>query len=163
MSFTGLQENLRRELRKRMEGGDFTGIELARRSGFTQAHISNFLNRKRGLKLSALDRILKATGLSVYDLLNPHDLARFAAAPAGTDEEYADVPLVESSVAGSRPVIVNEDVRELYKMKRSILNRIRPDLAARAPPRLDALGADPTGLAGCCESRARGSSLAPSC
>jgi transcriptional regulator with XRE-family HTH domain len=134
MSFTGLQESLRRELRKRMEGGDFTGIELARRSGFTQAHISNFLNRKRGLKLSALDRILKASGLSVYDLLNPHDLARFAAAPAGTDEEYAEVPLVESSLAGSRPVIVNEDVRELYKMKRSILNRIRPDLAA-APRR----------------------------
>ncbi len=133
MSFTGLQENLRRELRKRMEGGDLTGIELARRSGFTQAHISNFLNRRRGLKLSALDRILKATGLSVYDLLNPHDLARFAAAPAGTDQEYADVPLVESSVAGSKAVIVNEDVRELYKMKRSMLNRIRPDLAV--PPR----------------------------
>ncbi len=133
MSFTGLQENLRRELRKRIDGGELTGIELARRSGFTQAHISNFLNRKRGLKLSALDRILKAIGLTLYDLLNPHDLVRFAAAPAGTDDEYAEVPLVESSVAASRQVIVNEDVRELYKIKRAILSRIRPDLAV--PPR----------------------------
>ncbi|MGH9703909.1 MAG: helix-turn-helix domain-containing protein [Candidatus Acidiferrales bacterium] len=133
MSFIGLQESLRRELRKRIEGGELTGIDLARRSGFTQAHISNFLNRKRGLKLSALDRILKALGLSVYDLLNPHDLARFAAAPLGTDEEYSEVPRVESGIAASRPVIVNEDVLELCKIKRDVLGRIRPDLAM--PPR----------------------------
>ena len=35
-------------------------MEVARRTNFTQAHISNFLNRKRGLKLAALDRTLKA-------------------------------------------------------------------------------------------------------
>jgi len=133
MSFIGLQESLRRELRRRIEGGELTGVDLARRSGFTQAHISNFVNRKRGLKLSALDRILKALGLSVYDLLNPHDLVRFAAAPVGMDEEYAEVPLVESSTAASRQVIVNEDVLELYKIRRTLLSRIRPDLAL--PPR----------------------------
>src|SRR5713226_6714476 len=95
MSFVSLQENLRHELRKRIEAGELTGMELARRTGFTQAHISNFLNRKRGLKLSALDRMLKAIGLSLYDLLNPHDLARFAAVPASTEGEYTGLPLVE--------------------------------------------------------------------
>src|ERR1700687_933924 len=55
MSFVGLQDQLRKELRRRIDSSELTGMELARRTGFTQAHISNFLNRKRGLKLSALD------------------------------------------------------------------------------------------------------------
>jgi transcriptional regulator with XRE-family HTH domain len=132
VSFVALQDNLRRELRKRIDAGELTGMELARRTGFTQAHISNFLNRKRGLKLGALDRMLKAIGLTLYDLLNPHELARFAAAPAGRDEEYAEVPLVDGGVAAASEVIVNDDVRELFTMKRALLSRIRADLAAPA-------------------------------
>ncbi len=132
MSFVGLQENLRKELRKRIDAGELTGMELARRTGFTQAHISNFLNRKRGLKLSALDRMLKAIGLTLYDLLNPHDLARFAVVPEGADEDSAEVPLVESSVAATSEVIVNEAVQELVKFRRSFLSHLRPDLAAPA-------------------------------
>lgn len=133
MGFVSLQENLRRELRKRIESGELTGIELARRTGFTQAHVSNFLNKKRGLKLSALDKTLKAIGLSVYDLLNPHDLAKFAAVPAGADEDYADIPLVEGRIAAGSEVIVNEEVKEVLKFRRSFLSRIRADVAA--PPR----------------------------
>jgi len=133
MSFVALQESLRRALRKRIDSGEFTGMELARRTGFTQAHISNFLNRKRGLKLSALDRMLKAVGLSLYDLLNPHDLVRFAAVPPSQEEEYEAIPLVEGQIAAGAEVIVNEDVKELLKFRRSFLERIRPDLAA--PPR----------------------------
>jgi transcriptional regulator with XRE-family HTH domain len=79
MTFVGLQEALRKELRKRIGAGELTGMELAHRTGFTQAHISNFLNRKRGLKLTALDRTLDAVGISLYDLLNPQELVRFAA------------------------------------------------------------------------------------
>jgi len=132
MSFVGLQENLRKELRKRIDSRELTGMELARRTGFTQAHISNFLNRKRGLKLGALDRMLKAIGLTLYDLLNPHELVRFAAAPTGADEDYAPVPLVEASVAATSEVIVNEAVQELVRFRRSFLNRLRADLAAPA-------------------------------
>jgi len=132
MNFVSLQDSLRRELRKRIAAGQLTGMELARRTGFTQAHVSNFLNRKRGLKLAALDKMLKAIGLSVYDLLNPHDLARFAAVPAGTDEEYADVPLVEGRIAASREVLVNEEVSELLKFRRAFLGHIRPALVAPA-------------------------------
>ncbi len=132
MSFVGFQESLRKELRKRIDAGELTGMELARRTGFTQAHISNFLNRKRGLKLSALDRMLKAIGLSVYDLLNPHELVRFAAVPASTDAEYAEVPLVEGTVAARSEVIINEEVKEVLKLPRGFLNRIRADLATPA-------------------------------
>jgi transcriptional regulator with XRE-family HTH domain len=130
MSFVSLQEHLRKELRRRIEAGELTGMELARRTGFTQAHISNFLNRKRGLKLAALDRVLKAISLSVYDLLNPHELVRFAAAPAGSDEEYAEVPLVEGRSAADSAVIVNEEVQELVKFRRSFLSRLRSDGAS---------------------------------
>ncbi len=130
MSFVALQENLRKELRKRIEAGQLTGMELARRTGFTQAHISNFLNRKRGLKLSALDRVLKAIGITVYDLLNPHDLVGYAAAPTGRDEEYAEVPLVDPASAATSAVIVNEEVKGLVKFRRALLGRIRADLAA---------------------------------
>jgi transcriptional regulator with XRE-family HTH domain len=132
MSFVALQESLRKELRKRIDAGELTGMELARRTGFTQAHISNFLNRKRGLKLTALDRMLKAIGLSLYDLLNPHELVRFAAVPANPGEEYANVPLVEARVAAASEVIVNEEVKELVKLRRNFLSRIRTDLAAPA-------------------------------
>jgi transcriptional regulator with XRE-family HTH domain len=130
MSFVTLQDGLRRELRKRIEAGDLTGMELARRTGFTQAHISNFLNHKRGLKLSALDKMLKAVGLSVYDLLNPHELGKFAAVPQGADEEYADVPLVEGRIAAGSEIIVNEEVKEVLKFRRGFLSRMRADLAA---------------------------------
>jgi transcriptional regulator with XRE-family HTH domain len=133
MSFVSLQESLRRELRKRIEAGELTGMELARRTGFTQAHISNFLNRKRGLKLSALDRMLRALGLTLYDLLNPRELVKFAAVPSGADEEYSEVPLVEGAIAAGSEVIVNEEVKELLKFRRTFLNRLRADLSA--PPR----------------------------
>src|SRR2546427_3283269 len=113
MTFVALQESLRKELRKRIDAGELTGMELARRAGFTQAHISNFLNRKRGLKLTALDRVLRAIGQSVYDLLNPHELARFAAVPAGAATDYAEVPLVEAIHAAGSEVIVNEEVKDL--------------------------------------------------
>jgi len=130
MSFVALQESLRKELRKRIDAGELTGMELARRTGFTQAHISNFLNRKRGMKLTALDRMLKAIGLSLYDLLNPHELVRFAAVPASTEGEYAELPLVEGGIAASSEVVVNEEVKELVKFRRGFLNRVRADLAA---------------------------------
>ncbi len=86
MTFVGLQEALRKELRKRIAVGELTGMELARRTGFTQAHISNFLNRKRGLKLVALDRTLDAVGISLYDLLSLPELVRFAARQANENK-----------------------------------------------------------------------------
>ncbi len=131
MSFVSLQENLRKDIRKRIEAGELTGMELARRAKFTQAHISNFLNGKRGLKLSALDRMCKCIGLTLYDLLDPHQVAKHAAAPAGADEDYADIPLVEGTVAAGSEVVVNEEVKELLKFRRSFLKRISSDLAAQ--------------------------------
>jgi hypothetical protein len=85
------------------------------------------------LKLVALDRMLKALGLTLYDMLNPNELVRFAAVPPGADEEYADVPLVEGVIAAGSEVIVNEETREILKFRRSFLKRIQPDMATLPP------------------------------
>ena len=54
MKFKVLQDNLRKTLWSRIEEGDLTGLRLAKETGFKQAHISNFLNRKRGLSIAEI-------------------------------------------------------------------------------------------------------------
>lgn len=69
MKFGALHENLRLEILRRIDRGLLTGSTLARATDFQQAHISNFLNRKRSLSLEGLDRVMAAQNLSVLDLL----------------------------------------------------------------------------------------------
>jgi transcriptional regulator with XRE-family HTH domain len=130
MGFVSLQESLRRELRRRINAGETSGTLLARKSGFTQAHISNFLNRKRGLKLRALDRMMKALGVTVYDLLDPHELVSHAAfPPASAGDTHLDVPVVEAEAATS-PVIMRQHSRQMLKFRRAFLDRLRATPAA---------------------------------
>jgi hypothetical protein len=58
MKFKGLQENLRKALLARIADRELTGLKLAEQTGFKQAHISNFLNRKRSLSLAGMDKVL---------------------------------------------------------------------------------------------------------
>jgi hypothetical protein len=58
MKFRALQENLRKALWERIDDGELTGLRLAQETGFKQAHISNFLNRKRGLSVEGMDKVL---------------------------------------------------------------------------------------------------------
>jgi transcriptional regulator with XRE-family HTH domain len=132
VSFVSLQESLRRELRERIRERKLTGMDLARRTGFTQAHVSNFLNGKRGLKLTALDRMLKAVGLTVYDLLDPRALERFAAVPGGRDAEHGRVPLVDAREAGSGGVVTPAKARQFLRISRAFLDRLRPALLTSA-------------------------------
>src|SRR5271169_1836511 len=74
MNFQDLHELLRLELLRRIERGTLTGSRLAHQAGFQQAHISNFLNRKRALSLEGLDRVLASQNLSIDQIL-PLDLA----------------------------------------------------------------------------------------
>src|SRR5882762_7585964 len=71
MKFKALQDNLRKTLWARIAKGELTGLCLAEQTGFKQAHISNFLNRKRGLRLegginAARAVIMNMHVLSVY-------------------------------------------------------------------------------------------------
>lgn len=128
--FRQLQDALRRHLLDRIAEGEFSGIALARRTGFRQAHISNFLNRRRGLSLEAMDRILEVLGLSILDLVDAVELR--ASVPA--DADYENVFLVTAQVAIAQSVISRSSVLEILKFKKTFLRRLRPDPAS---PRQD--------------------------
>jgi transcriptional regulator with XRE-family HTH domain len=67
MNASTLQEELRRVLWERIQAKKLSGLGLAKQTGFEQAYISNFLNRKRSLSLEGMDRVLAAQSLSIYD------------------------------------------------------------------------------------------------
>jgi hypothetical protein len=97
MNFQDLHELLRLELLRRIELGRLTGTSLARQTGFRQAHISNFLNRKRALSLEGLDRVLAAQKLTV-DQIMPLEFLAAADAPPSADP-IDTIPVVSSSTA----------------------------------------------------------------
>jgi peptidase S24-like protein len=127
MKFHALQENLRKRLWERIEEGELTGMRLAEETGFRQAHISNFLNRKRGLSLEGMDKVLKVQKLSVLDLLDPEEVNKRASIPPPGDHEFDNVFVVDGSVAASEPLIMSMSVKELLKFRRAFLRRLRPE------------------------------------
>src|SRR5215469_17393126 len=111
MKFKALQENLRKTLWERIEEGELTGIRLAQQTGFKQAHISNFLNRKRGLSLEGMDKVLNVQHLSVLDLLDPGEVNKRASILPPAEDEFENVLLVEGTIAAGEPIITNERVK----------------------------------------------------
>ena len=127
MKFQSLQENLRKRLCREIEHGELTGIRLAKQTGFRQAHISNFLNRKRGLSLDGMDKVLHVQRLSVLDLLDPEEVNKRASIPPPGDGEFENVFLVSTKVAACEPLIMSMSVKELYKFRTSFLRRLRAE------------------------------------
>jgi hypothetical protein len=128
MRFKGLQDNLRKTLLRRIEDGELTGLRLAEQTGFRQAHISNFLNRKRSLSLDGMDRVLNVQRLSVLDLLDPSEVNKRASISPPSDDEFDNVMLVDSDTAATQPLIMSMKVLEVQKYKRSFLRKLRSDL-----------------------------------
>ncbi len=129
MKFKGLQERLREVLCARIEAGELTGLRLAKEIGYQQAHISNFLNRKRGLSLGGMDKVLATQHLSVLDLLDPAEVNKRASILPRSEGEFENVLLVESAVAATKPLIIADDVRDQLKFKKAFLRRLRPEPA----------------------------------
>jgi hypothetical protein len=129
LRFRDLQEALRELLWNRIDSGELTGKSLAKEIGFQQSHISYFLNRKRGLSLDAMDRILRAEDLSVLDLVPPDEISQRATIPPPREDEYANVLLVGPQHA-AMPLVHARDVLEVVRFKQQFLRRMRPDPAA---------------------------------
>jgi hypothetical protein len=127
MNFTTLQDRLRRLLLDKISAGEFTGMALAARTGFQQAHISNFLNQKRSLSLDAMDQVLSSLDLSVLDLINNSEINRRAAAAPNCDKQFEAVPLIDMITASSSPVISREKTLDFLKFKKNFLRRLRSD------------------------------------
>ena len=126
MNFTDLHEYLRLELLRRIDADALTGSRLAQQTGFRQAHISNFLNRKRALSLDGLDRVLAAQNLTIPQILPP-DLLDLHASAALSDESHVEsIPLVSSSVAMHDPFIASSSAIEQIPAPAGLLCDIRP-------------------------------------
>lgn len=126
MKVRTLQENLRHILWSRIEAGELTGLKLAQRVGVRQAHISNFLNRKRNLSLDSMDKVLAVQHLSVLDLLDPSEVSKRATILPPSEGEFENVLLVESAVAAREPLVTSVQVKDVLKFKKSFLRRLRP-------------------------------------
>src|ERR1051326_3158796 len=125
MKFNALQENLRKALLRRIDETELTGIKLAKQVGVEQAHISNFLNRKRGLSLDAMDRVLSTQKMSVLDLLDPADINKRASILPRSEGDFENVLLVDAHVAAHSQRIMQKDVRDVLKFKKVFLRRLR--------------------------------------
>src|SRR5215813_10096877 len=128
MKFKVLQENLRKILLDRIEAGELTGLRLAQQTGFKQAHISNFLNRKRGLSLEGMDKVLKVQHLSVLDLLDPAEINKRASILPRTNDQFENILLVDGSVAAAEPLIISMNVKDTLKFKKNFLRSLRPEM-----------------------------------
>ena len=129
MKFRTLQENLRRTLWERIEAGSLTGLRLAEQTGFRQAHISNFLNRKRGLSLEGMDKVLSVQRLSVLDLIDPVEVNKRATILPPSEGEFDNVAVTEPQIAATQALIIGLHVKEIVKFKRSFLKRIKHEIA----------------------------------
>ncbi len=128
MKFKVLQENLRKTLWHRIEEGELTGLRLAKQTGFKQAHISNFLNRKRGLSLEGMDKVLNVQRLSVLDLLDPNEVNKRASILPPSGDEFENVLVVDAATAASEPLLMSMDVKDILKFKKTFLRRLRPEI-----------------------------------
>lgn len=126
MKFRVLQDNLRKVLWERIDRGELTGLRLAQLTGFKQAHISNFLNRKRGLSLEGMDKVLAVQHLSVLDLLDPAEISKRATILPPSPDEFESI-LLTTSAAATHPLIAAMHVLEMVKFRKAFLRKLRAE------------------------------------
>ena len=127
MKFKVLQDNLRKILWQRVQAGELTGLRLAQQTGFKQAHISNFLNRKRGLSIEGMDKVLHVQHLSVLDLLDPAEVNKRATIVPPSGDEFENVLLTEPAIAATEPLITSMHVKGILKFKKTFMNRLHAE------------------------------------
>jgi hypothetical protein len=126
MKFKVLQDNLRKILWERIEAGELTGLHLAQQTGFKQAHISNFLNKKRGLSIEGMDKVLAVQHLSILDLLDPAEVSKRATVLPPSGDAFENVALTDASTAATHPLIPSMHVKEILKFKKTFLRKLKP-------------------------------------
>jgi hypothetical protein len=127
MKFKILQDNLRKILWERIEAGELTGLHLAQQTGFKQAHISNFLNKKRGLSLEGMDKVLAMQHLSVLDLLDPAEVNKRASILPPSGDEFENVVIADPAIAATQPLITSMHVKDILKFKKTFLRKLKAE------------------------------------
>lgn len=121
MNFTQMHEHLRLELLRRIQRGTLNVSLLARQTGLTKAHLSNFLRRHRQLSLETMDRVLASQLIGIADLLP-------VSPPTGaldTEGIGGGVPLVSPEVALYEPVIRPSAVKTMVHLPAGSLRSVR--------------------------------------
>ena len=124
--FQTLQDSLRTSIWARLERGELTGKSLAHKAGFQQAHLSNFLNGKRGLSLQAMDRLLDALHLDVLQLAGVNEARRHAADGGVSPHETEAVALVSFATAARTARFSADDIQDVVSFPRNLLRRLKP-------------------------------------
>jgi hypothetical protein len=128
--FQTLQDRLRFGIWARLERGELTGKSLAHKAGFQQAHLSNFLNGKRGLSLQAMDRLLDVLHLDVLQLAGVDPTLRQDVARDDPSHDSEAIALV-TLAAAARVARFNADhVQDIVTFRRSFLRRLKPKTMA---------------------------------
>ncbi len=127
MLMSDLQNCLRILIRERIKAGELTGTDLAKRAGFQQAHVSNFLNERRGLSIEAMDEVMKVMRLNVRDLVPE---GKKTPQEECSDATFDAVPVV------MRDALLQSDfgsgeILEFLRFKKNFLRRIRPEMASQ--------------------------------
>lgn len=125
MKCEALQDNLRRVVQERIAAGELTGLRLSEMTGFRQAHVSNFLNSKRGLSLEGMDKMLRVLKLGVLDLIDAEEIREQGTRVSGAQSGFQDVLLVASADAW-QPRIGSRQVQDVFPFRESFLGRLRP-------------------------------------
>ncbi|HVP49942.1 MAG TPA: hypothetical protein VMT56_01840 [Candidatus Bathyarchaeia archaeon] len=127
MRITDLEDSLRAHIWARIHRGELTGMGLARDAGFQQAHISNFLNARRGLSPEAMDRLLDVLQVDILDLADPEELRLRALQRPERASSFDSVPLVSLQDAAFAMAIPARRVLDSLKFRKRFLNRLKPD------------------------------------
>jgi transcriptional regulator with XRE-family HTH domain len=107
---------------RRIDRGTLSVSLLARQTGLTQAHISNFLHGQRSMSIEALDKVLSAMRMQVDDLL-----PQKRGLPLDRDaEDTIVVPLVSHSVAIFEPYMRASVVERMLSFPGASLADLEP-------------------------------------
>jgi transcriptional regulator with XRE-family HTH domain len=126
MMISDLQKRLRLLIGRRIAAGEMSGAELARRAGFQQAHVSNFLNGRRGLSIEAMDEVMRVMHLRVRDLMP--ETREYRRSAGGRERDCEWVPVVnQRNLLQPKPGV--DEALEFLCFKKSFLRRFRPAIA----------------------------------
>jgi len=124
--FQTLQDSLRTSIWARLERRELTGRSLAHKAGFQQAHLSNFLNGKRGLSLQAMDRLLDVLHLDALQLAGLNEAQWHATNDGVSPRQAQAVAVVTFATAARAARFSTDDIQDVVSFPRNFLRRLKP-------------------------------------
>jgi hypothetical protein len=71
---------------------------------------------------------LNVQRLSILDLLDPSEINKRASITPPSEDDFENVLMVDGAVAARQPLIMSMKVKEIAKLKKSFLRKLRPEI-----------------------------------